>query len=254
MELGKGAFGAVRLATHVLSGQQVVFKTIEKYKIASLLRDQGVVGDMEEACMNEARLLERLDHPHVIALHQTINAPKKVHLVMDYVSAGDLWTYVKFRGKLPEPEAARIFRQICLAVQHCHTHKVAHRDIKLDNVMLLEDQTVVLIDFGMAHTTGLKLRQQCGTPMYASPEIWASIPYAGPPADVWALGVSLYLMVVGRPPFQHPNQHTMFKLISAAAYPPPDKLTGGCKGLLGVMLLADPPKVPHSPSTLDPEP
>ena len=69
-EVGKGAFGAVRLATHVLTGERVVLKTIEKYKVAALLRSQGVTGDLDAACLNEARMLAALDHPHVLRLHQ----------------------------------------------------------------------------------------------------------------------------------------------------------------------------------------
>jgi serine/threonine protein kinase len=69
-EVGKGAFGAVRLATHVLTGEKVVLKTIEKYKVAALLRSQGVTGDLDVACLNEAQMLAALDHPHVLRLHQ----------------------------------------------------------------------------------------------------------------------------------------------------------------------------------------
>eukprot|EP00961_Rhodomonas_salina_P080671 1085309-Rhodomonas_salina.2 len=106
--------------------------------------------------MHEVRLLERLSHRNVITLHQTIQTAKKqltkqhsiqVHMVLDFVSAGDLANYVKFRSKLPEPEAKSLFKQVLSGLVHCHQNKVTHRDLKMENVMLLEDQTVKIIDF-----------------------------------------------------------------------------------------------------------
>jgi serine/threonine protein kinase len=149
---------------------------------------------------------------------QVIETPKRVHLVLDYVPAGTLGEYLRFRRRLPEGEAAHIFQQLCLAVAHCHARKVAHRDIKPENVMLLEDQSVVLVDFGLAHATGVKLKQQCGTPMFAAPEIWANVPYAGPPADVWSLGVSLYWVGFARPSHSPAPSHPS-AVLSAPAQP-----------------------------------
>lgn len=240
-ELGKGAFGSVRVATHVMSGEKVAIKTYDKYKVISLHKNQGQASG-PDVCMHEVRLLERLSHRNVITLHQTIQTAKKVHMVLDFVSAGDLANYVKFRSKLPEPEAKSLFKQVLSGLVHCHQNKVTHRDLKMENVMLLEDQTVKIIDFGMGEFTdsGRKLRLQCGTPAYAAPEIWADKSYSGPQADVWSLGVMLYIMLVGKVPFHHPNATKMFELVTTAKFSLPSSLSAAACSFLRAMLTADP--------------
>jgi serine/threonine protein kinase len=116
---------------------------------------------------------------------------------MEYASGGELYDYVSTYGSLPEPEARRIFRQIVSAVLYCHKvgeddlhlsihfflqHKVAHRDLKLENILLDGDSNAKIADFGLSNYFSEKslLTTFCGSPLYASPEIINGTPYRGP--------------------------------------------------------------------------
>jgi serine/threonine protein kinase len=99
----------------------------------------------------------------------------------------ELYDYVSKFGSLPEAEARRIFRQITSAVLYCHKHKVAHRDLKLENILLDQDKNAKIADFGLSNYFAEKtlLQTFCGSPLYASPEIINGTPYHGPEVDCW---------------------------------------------------------------------
>ncbi len=117
-----------------------------------------------------------------------------------------LHEYVKSKsGKILIDEELRfIFKQICGAVNYCHSQNIIHRDIKMENILINEQRQIKLIDFGFSVQIGLenKLTVYCGTPSYMAPEIHSKKDYFGPPVDVWALGVMLYVMSCGRFPFK----------------------------------------------------
>ena len=103
---------------------------------------------------------------------------------------------------IAERKVKVIFRQILQGIQHCHESRICHRDIKLENILIDGEEQVRLIDFGFSSKCGERLRNFCGTPPYMAPEITAKLPYFGEPADMWALGILLYLMLYGKFPFR----------------------------------------------------
>ena len=125
---------------------------------------------------------------------------------MEYVNGGSLHGYLKGKPnrQMAEIEAKYLWQQVVFGIHYLHQRNVTHRDIKLENILLDETRTrVKLIDFGFStcipHEKKVKIF--CGTPSYMAPEIVSKIEYAGPPADIWALGVLLYALLCGRFPF-----------------------------------------------------
>lgn len=179
-QLGQGAYAIVRLATHRIQKNQVAIKTYEKSKLTDVRRKTGV--------KREISILKLLDHPYTIKLVDTLDSPKQINLVMEYVGPSSLHGYLfkKPYRKLDDLEARKFFSQIVQGISYCHSQNITHRDIKLENILLDKDQNVKLIDFGFATCmSNLKTtRLFCGTPSYMAPEILANKEYFGHPVDI----------------------------------------------------------------------
>jgi len=147
-----------------------------------------------------------MNHDNIVKLIEAFETDSHVYLVMEDVSGGSLHSYLKemINKQLEEEEARRIFKQIMIALKYCHSKCIAHRDIKLENILLDEDKNVKLIDFGFSTCipNHKKIRMFCGTPSYMAPQIVSKVEYAGPPADIWATGVLLYALLNGCFPFR----------------------------------------------------
>lgn len=146
-------------------------------------------------------------------------------LVMEYAAGGELYDYLSERKVLSEQEARRIFRQIATAVFYCHKHKICHRDLKLENILLDQAGNAKIADFGLSNVFDEQrlLSTFCGSPLYASPEIVKGTPYHGPEVDCWSLGVLLYTLVYGAMPFDGSNFKRLVKQISQSDYFEPKK-------------------------------
>src|SRR5690625_5094460 len=109
-------------------------------------------------------------------------------LVMEFAAGGELYDYLSERKVLSEEEARRIFRQVATAVYYCHKHKICHRDLKLENILLDEHGNAKIADFGLSNVFDEQrlLSTFCGSPLYASPEIVEGTPYQGPEVDCWS--------------------------------------------------------------------
>ena len=122
---------------------------------------------------------------------------------MEFVEGGELYTYIRDSRRLKEGEAVRIFRQIISGLAHLHRYSICHRDLKPENILLDEHGNVKIVDFGMAalQPGNQDLNTHCGSPHYAAPEIARSLPYRGTLADIWSVGVILFVMLNGHMPF-----------------------------------------------------
>lgn len=166
-QLGQGAYAVVKLAVHKATGRHVAVKVYEKYKLLDPHRKKSV--------RREIKLLEKISNPHIYKLYETIETTKEINLILEYVSGMSLHGLLKSRPnrRLDEHEVKRIFRQVILALCYCHSKCIAHRDIKLENVLLDDKHDVKLIDFGFSTCipNDKKMRIFCGTPSYMAPEI-----------------------------------------------------------------------------------
>lgn len=162
-------------------------------------------------------------------------------MVLEY-AGGELFDYLVKHGKMPEAKARRFFQQIVCAVEYCHRHKIVHRDLKPENLLLDADLNVKIADFGLSNimTDGNFLKTSCGSPNYAAPEVISGKLYAGPEVDVWSSGVILYVLLVGRLPFDDEFIPTLFKKISSGNYNTPHYLSAGAKNIIHRMLKVNP--------------
>ncbi|KHJ33011.1 putative serine threonine protein kinase [Erysiphe necator] len=231
--LGEGSFGKVKLATHRETHQQVALKIIARKKLISR--------DMAGRVEREIEYLQLLRHPHIIKLYTVIKSQLEIIMVLEY-AGGELFDYIVQHGKMKEDEARRFFQQIICAVEYCHRHKIVHRDLKPENLLLDEFLNVKIADFGLSNimTDGNFLKTSCGSPNYAAPEVINGKLYAGPEVDVWSCGVILYVLLVGRLPFDDEHIPSLFAKIAKGNYVVPNYMSSGAAALIKKMLAVNP--------------
>eukprot|EP00127_Corallochytrium_limacisporum_P001372 Clim_evm11s54 gene=Clim_evmTU11s54 len=192
--LGRGAFGAIRLAVDEETGQKVALK------MGDVKRK-----DAMRTFRRESEVMRNLHHPNVVAAYQLITSDTFVCLVLEYCSGGDLLSYINESpaGMLTDREAKRITFELCQGINYLHEHGIIHRDIKPGNILLDAKRRVKVIDFGLARFVekgNFMAKTLCGSPFYAAPELLTRN-YDGAKADMWSIGVVLYNMVTGEAPY-----------------------------------------------------
>ncbi|KAE9349319.1 hypothetical protein PF008_g6950 [Phytophthora fragariae] len=201
--LGRGGFGEVRLGVHQLTNDKVALKFILKSEMGSL-------GDVERTT-TEIQCLTALNHPSIIKLLRVINEPNHIVLVFELLEGGDLFHYIKqFPGGLSEEDGVGLFSQIIGGVGYAHNQHICHRDLKLENILLTNKNdisTAKIADFGLSdfYKPGAMMKTSCGSISYLAPEVFRGTSNAGPPLDVWSLGIILFAIVCGRLPFEGPD-------------------------------------------------
>jgi len=162
-------------------------------------------------------------------------------MVLEY-AGGELFDHIVQHGRMSESEARRFFQQMLCAVEYCHRHKIVHRDLKPENLLLDEHLNVKIADFGLSNimTDGNFLKTSCGSPNYAAPEVIGGKLYAGPEVDVWSCGVILYVLLVGRLPFDDEHIPSLFAKIARGTYSIPVWMPTGAANLIKKMLVVNP--------------
>lgn len=162
-------------------------------------------------------------------------------MVLEYAGS-ELFNYIVDHGRMQEDKARQFFQQIVCAVEYCHRHKIVHRDLKPENLLLDEHLHVKIADFGLSNimTDGNFLKTSCGSPNYAAPEVISGKLYAGPEVDVWSCGVILYVLLVGRLPFDDEYIPALFKKIAQGNFHVPSYLSPGAVRLIKKMLQVSP--------------
>uniref|UniRef100_A0A8W7PMT7 SNF-related serine/threonine-protein kinase n=1 Tax=Anopheles coluzzii TaxID=1518534 RepID=A0A8W7PMT7_ANOCL len=235
--LGSGHFAVVKLARHVFTGEKVAVKVIEKTKLDEISRAH---------LFQEVRCMKLVQHPNVVRLYEVIDTQTKLYLILELGDGGDLYDYIMRHEKgLSENVAREYFRQIVRAISYCHQLHVVHRDLKPENVVFFEKLGVVkLTDFGFSNKfcPGQKLETSCGSLAYSAPEILLGDSYDAPAVDVWSLGVILFMLVCGHPPFQEANDSETLTMIMDCKYTMPAHVSDGCRNLISKMLVREPEK------------
>jgi serine/threonine protein kinase len=229
--LGEGAFGKVVLAEQVLTGCKVAIKMIEKSIIST--------EEARRKVFREIFILKRISSRFVVKILEYFENDEGIFIVLNYSAGGDLLSYLKINGAIPEPFAKYLFKQVLMGIKSVHSEKVLHRDIKLDNILLDSSQTCVQVcDFGISKIIKKHeiLNEKCGTPAYLAPEIVLECGYQGFWSDCWSLGVVLYCMVCGKVPFKGNNLNELNKAILNGKVEIPAHLSNELKDLLGSLL------------------
>lgn len=194
--LGTGAYATVRVATTLDCNQkEVAVKLVNK---SSAPQDV-----LHKFLPREIDILKKIHHPNVVKLLDVIQTENFVCLVMEYAQGGDLLDFINARRNLSNHLARKLFLDLILGVEACHSMQIVHRDLKCENLLIDSQQKLIISDFGFARQhEGQRFETYCGSYAYAAPEVILGEPYIGTGAYIWSMGVILYAMVVGRLPFK----------------------------------------------------
>ena len=265
--LGTGAFGTVVLAKKQNSEKLYAIKSISKKNI---IRSQ-----MASQVKKEISIMKSLEHPNIVQIYEVLSSSEYLYIVMDYVPGGELYTKIARGGKLTNNECRRYTRQLCRALHYCHSKNVCHRDIKPQNILLDANDNVLLADFGFASIMEVEELQNnntsfvkndvvnemdlsnigpnrnrsmegpsrimknmstvCGTMSYMAPEISSRERYTGDKADIWSMGIVIYVLLVGFMPFKESDTEKN-------KFTTPSYMTRDAHHFISSMLTLDPSK------------
>lgn len=232
--LGRGSFGTVYKVSEKATGLTYAMKVLQK--------EQVLGQDMLRCAMAEKSVHSLVSHPFIVGLACTFQTQRELVFVMQHCAGGSLDKLVKSEGRLPEDVSRLYFSEVFLAIEYLHGCKVLYRDLKCENVMLDEWGHAMLTDFGLSreHAAGAQFTEKFFGPIaYTTPEVLASQPH-GRPVDIYGLGVLLYEMLTGLPPYYDLDQRRMFDNIQRAQLKLPRHASEPCGRILCELLQRNP--------------
>jgi 5'-AMP-activated protein kinase catalytic alpha subunit len=235
--LGEGAFGKVKVATHIHTGEKVAIKILDKSKM------QEDPDDIVRV-QNEIAILKKMRHKNIIQLYEIMESTKNIYLVMEYCEGKELFEYIVMKKRLSEAETLKFYQEIMESVEYLHKQNIAHRDLKPENLLLDYKFSIKVSDFGLSCVYEDLLSTPCGTPSYAPPEMLSDDnefhQYHGLLSDIWSAGIILYAMVCGYLPFSEDDEEENRKKIIAGDYEIPDWVSDSLADLIRNVLQVDP--------------
>jgi serine kinase len=212
-KVGQGSYATVHIAEYVDAAanrkMRLACKIFDKEKAPRDFLDKFFPRELE--------ILTKIENPHIIQVHSILQRGPRVFIFMRFADNGDLLDFVKSKGAVPEPQCKLWFRQMTSGLHYLHSKNIAHRDLKCENILLSRRFNVKLADFGFARYCvdgeGRRVLSQtyCGSAAYAAPEVVSGTPYNPKLADVWSLGIILFIMLNASMPFDDSNLRKLLK-------------------------------------------
>jgi serine/threonine protein kinase len=234
-KIGQGSFAQVWRGRHISSGVFVAVKIVQKQSLNT--------PTLRTRFQREIALMKQFDHPFIAEFFQFIETDLSYMLVMEYAENGSLLEYVTRNGPLSEDQARRYFAQLISVLEYLHCEqKVAHRDLKCENILLDRYNNIRVIDFGLSNQFSdecPELTSACGSPAYAAPEMVMGRPYTQD-ADIWSSGIFLFAIVTAKLPFFDDNIQRLFQKIVHQQVTYPTFLSSQLIDLLERLLCKEP--------------
>jgi len=243
--LGRGSFGEVFKVVHKRNGQLFAMKVLKKSKIMNR--------NLVRYTMTERNLLSYLRHPFIVRLHYAFQTPSVLVLVLQFCAGGSLAGLIAREGNLSEALGRLYLAEVFLAIEHLHERQVVYRDLKPENVVMDEGWHCLLTDFGLSKegVEGFKgTRSFCGSVAYLAPEILARQGH-GRSVDLYGLGVLLYEILSGHPPFYTRDWDQLFRNIASAPLQPPARASKSAALFITEMMHRNPMRRPGAQRTSD---
>jgi len=228
--LGTGSFGRVHLVKHKETGKFYAMKVLVKRQI--------IESKQVEHTINEKKILETLDHPYMVNLIGSFKDNRNLYIVLEYVCGGELFSYLRQCKRLPNHVARFYAAEVVLAFEHLHSKDIIYRDLKPENLLIDKNGNIKITDFGFAKYVPDVTWTLCGTPDYLAPEIIQSKGY-GKAVDWYALGVLIYEMLAGFPPFYDEDQMRLYERILEGRLRWPSYFDPAAKDLIKRLLSPD---------------
>ena len=228
--IGRGSFGKV---------MQVQKKDNKEILAMKILKKKAIIArNQVEHTKSERAILQQLQHPFLMKLRYAFQTKEKLFFVLNYYRGGELFFHLKKKRRFTEREAQIFVSEVSLAIGHLHSMNVIYRDLKPENILLDGDGHICLTDFGLSKQSDYA-NTFCGTPEYLAPEIITNIGHSKA-VDWWSLGILLYELTIGIPPYYSQNINEMYKKIQQAPLQFPPQSTPTCKSLISLLLERDP--------------
>ena len=240
-DVGQGSFGQVKKVKH---------NQLEE------IRAMKIVDKKNATAKNEIDILRIISHPNIVNIYEIFEDTRKFYIMYEYIEGGELFDVITHQSFFDETSAARIFKQIMNAINYLHSMNIAHRDLKPENIMMIKNDSLDLkiIDFGFAITIppGKREKSMVGTPYYIAPEVLKR--NYNEKCDIWSMGVILYILLCGYPPFNGKNNRELYNEIQ---FREPDfsgeeweNVSADAKKLIKMCLIKDMNKRPSSKEIL----
>lgn len=226
--IGEGSFSIVRKAIKKPCGTIVAIKNYKK----AMIKKKSI------NIYKEISIMKKLNHNNIVKLLDVVENDSEINLIMEYIPGISLYRYLKSQTetKIAENQAKLIFSQIFSAIDYLHSNNIAHCDLKLENILITDQNIIKIIDFGFSDHCDQKKKVFCGSSYYMTPEIVLLEDYYGDSADIWALGVILYTILTGTYPFKASNDPDLHEKIQKTQVKIPSFISPQGKKLISKML------------------
>ncbi|KDP44066.1 hypothetical protein JCGZ_05533 [Jatropha curcas] len=242
-KIGAGSYGKVVLYRSTIDGKYYAIKAFHKSHLLKLrvAPSETAMSDV----LREVLIMKMLDHPNIVNLIEVIDDPNTDHfyMVLEYVDGKWFSADTNSPGVIGENTARKYLRDIVSGLMYLHAHNIVHGDIKPDNLLVTSSGTVKIGDFSVSQVfedDNDELRRSPGTPVFTAPECCLGLTYRGKAADTWAVGVTLYCMIVGKHPYIGETLQETYDKIVNDPLELPDEMNPLLKDLIERLLCKDP--------------